>query len=105
MEAVFTLLSAYLCFQIGEVVGLSGIIVCLFGGLIMGIYLTPNLKTPEITDAFLDNAARLADLVIFVICGFGVFRMGDFYPVSDGLKLGLLTCVFCFLSRALACAL
>merc|ERR1719487_1547975 len=95
MESFYVVVCAYACFQIGEVVGLSGIIVCLFGGIIMGVYQSPNLKDAETVDTVLDTCARMADLVTFIICGFGVFRMEDGW-MNPGIVLGLLTIVFCF---------
>lgn len=97
LEAMYIGLSAYFGFGLGEFLGFSGIIVTLFSGLMMGIYATQIVTDGSTCDSFLIVFARWTDAVMFVIIGFATFLVDTW----DGVKLGLLTIVFCFISRAL----
>jgi len=90
LERLYLLGSAYACFDAGEMFSMSGIIVCLFGGLVMGIYCRENVKEKEAAAELLNNVARLADIGIFIIIGISVFLVDDL----EGLTRGVLPCLF-----------
>merc|ERR1719428_685162 len=97
LERCFLLMSAYACFASGEAVNMSGIIVALFGGLVMGIYCKENVREKGMVSDFLNNSARLADNGIFIIIGLAVFLLDDL----EGVKLGIVTVLICLITRAI----
>jgi NhaP-type Na+/H+ or K+/H+ antiporter len=97
LESTYIFVSAYACFALGEFLNMSGIIVVLFGGLVMGVYAREYLDDNHSVDITLFNAARAADMVMFIIIGFCFFLADSL----DGFKLGLLTIVFCLISRVI----
>lgn len=101
LEAMYVFLSAYLGYSFGEYTGFSGIIVTLFTGLMMGVYAARVVQDCSSVDSFIVDFARLADIVMFVIIGFTTFLVNT----KDGVKLGLLTIVFCFIARAIMVSL
>jgi NhaP-type Na+/H+ or K+/H+ antiporter len=97
LETMYVFLSAYFGYCLGEFLGFSGIITTLFSGLMMGIYAARICTDRHGVDSFINNFARLADTVMFIIIGFATFLINSW----DGVKLGLLTVLFCFIARAL----
>lgn len=97
LETAYIFQSAYVSFCFGEYVNMSGIIVTLFAGLMMGIYAEPLVEDADSVNNFLFNAARIADNLMFLIIGLTFFLVDN----MKGIWLGLMTIVFCFISRAL----
>lgn len=101
LPSLYIFICAYVGYQVGEQADLSGIIVTLFEGLIMGIYSARSIKhnsaQQQAVSTFLSVSARFADIVIFVLIGMGTFLINT----MAGVKLGLLTVVFCIVSRGL----
>eukprot|EP00928_Gymnodinium_smaydae_P076062 TRINITY_DN5903_c0_g2_i1.p1 TRINITY_DN5903_c0_g2~~TRINITY_DN5903_c0_g2_i1.p1 ORF type:complete len:653 (+),score=174.28 TRINITY_DN5903_c0_g2_i1:62-2020(+) len=100
LETAYVFLSAYGGYAMGEWLNMSGIIVTLFSGLIMGVYTNRVVEDKDSVDSFLNVSARIADLMMFVIIGFSVFVIDD----VEGVKLGLWTILFCFVARAIMIA-
>jgi len=100
LETAYVFLCAYGGFSLGEFVGMSGIIVTLFGGLVQGVYTSRIIEDKVSVDSFLNSAARIADLIMFIIIGSSCFMLDDW----PGVKLGLWTILFCFIARAIMIA-
>lgn len=97
LETIYVCQCAFVSYSIGEYVGMSGIIVTLFSGLMMGVYAEHMVEDHASVKVFIYNMARMADLLMFIIIGLSLVLVDDY----DGLGLGLLTIVFCFISRAI----
>lgn len=100
LECIFVLCSAYFSYALGEFLNLSGIIVSLFAGFVMGglcSHLCANLHQVE---EFLENLAVFSEIGMFMIVGFGTFLIDDF----EELKLGLITVPFCVVARLITMA-
>jgi len=100
-ESAYILLCAYTSFWLGEFVHMSGIIVALFSGLVMGIYVPSVVEDVSTVSSFLYNCARLADYMMFMLIGLCTYTIDS----RPGVILGLLTIVFCFVARALMIAI
>jgi len=99
LERAYLILCAFVSFHMAESIGMSGIISCLFCGLMCGIYLRPNLADPATADSTMDDVARLMDSVTFIVVGLGVIQMESGW--NPGLALGLLTIPFCIITRCI----
>jgi NhaP-type Na+/H+ or K+/H+ antiporter len=116
IETLFLYASAYVLFAIGELTGYSGIIVDLFGGIVMGIYSRDNVDAGQRDFVLhaLNTGARLCDMGIFMIVGFSAFTLrpwgeedefGDNPRAGEGIKFGLITIVLCLVVRVVVTAL
>jgi NhaP-type Na+/H+ or K+/H+ antiporter len=131
MESMFLFMSAYALFNIGEMakdltnetVECSGIIVCLFGSIVMGVYAKPNIEEGqrEKVGATLNSMARVADMCIFAAVGLCCFFFKPSSEARDartagsrgiktavetlwyngGVSFGLQTILFCLVVRAI----
>lgn len=98
-SVLFIFSSAYLTNAVAECAHCSGIIACLFSGITMGVYLKPHLGSEEVeqqTDSYLESAAKMADLTVFVMVGITTSLINS----NRGTKFGILLFVFCLIGRA-----
>lgn len=95
---IFVFASGYFTNGVAESMHCSGIIACLFSGMTMCIYLKPNMVegAKDATDAYLDTAAKLADLTVFVMVGVTTALIKS----PRGCKFGGYLILFCLLGRA-----
>lgn len=97
LEAVYFVSCAFTAFCMGEALSMSGIIVTLFCGMVMGVYAPTLVEDAAAVSNLLSCMARLADIIIFILIGFSTFLIDE----MAGVQLGFLTIVFCIVSRAI----
>jgi NhaP-type Na+/H+ or K+/H+ antiporter len=70
-EVTYIALVPYLVYACAYSVGLSGIIACLFAGIIFQLYGSQHLSEHGMshTDTFMEFLARFGESIIFLICG------------------------------------
>jgi solute carrier family 9 (sodium/hydrogen exchanger), member 8 len=90
----------YLCYATGEAFGLSGIMALFFQGMVLSHYNSYNLSSTAhvASEQIFSTLATLAETVVFLFMGMGVFtgRFSNYDPLFSVLAL-----LFCLLGRAL----
>lgn len=99
MEMLFIFSCAYLTNAIAESMHLSGIIACLFCGVLMGTYAKQLLTQHgrNMTDHYLHVCAHLADQTVFV----GVGITTALLQSGRGMRFGVILFFMCLFGRAL----
>lgn len=100
LECIYLACSAYFSYALGEFLALSGIIVSLFCGFVMGGLCSHLCADIHGVEEFLENLAVFAEMGMFMIVGFGVFLIRDMQHMT----LGLVTIPFCIIARAITMA-
>ena len=90
----------YLCYATGEAFQLSGIMALFFQGMVLSHYNSYNLSSTAhvASEQIFSTLATLAETVVFLFMGMGVFtgRFSNYDPLFSVLAL-----LFCLLGRAL----
>jgi sodium/hydrogen exchanger 8 len=90
----------YLCYATGEAFHLSGILALFFQGMVLSHYNSYNLSSTAhvASEQIFSTLATLAETVVFLFMGMGVFtgRFSNYDPLFSILAL-----IFCLLGRAL----
>merc|ERR1719487_2248864 len=99
-EVLYVFASAYLINSVAEMVHMSGIIACLFGGMFMGIYLRPlmSFRGNGLASYYLKTGATMADLTVFIMVGFTVSLIES----TNGTRFGLILVGICLIARFFA---
>lgn len=90
----------YLCYAVGEAMGLSGIMALFFQGVTLSHYNAHNLSETALTasEMIFATLATISETAVFLYMGAGVFtgRFSNYDPLFSVLAL-----LFCLLGRAL----
>jgi len=90
----------YLCYAVGEAMGLSGIMALFFQGVTLSHYNAHNLSETALTasEQIFATLATISETAVFLYMGAGVFtgRFKNYDPLFS-----LLALLFCLLGRAL----
>jgi len=90
----------YLCYAVGESLGLSGIMALFFQGVVLNHYNSYNLSESALTasEQIFATLATIAETAVFLYMGMGVFtgRFSNYDPLFS-----LLALLFCLIGRAL----
>ena len=90
----------YLCYAVGEAIGLSGIMALFFQGVTLNHYNSYNLSETALTasEQIFATLATISETAVFLYMGMGVFtgRFKNYDPLFSVLAL-----LFCLLGRAL----
>jgi len=70
-DVFYIMLVPYMIYSCAEALELSGIIACLFAGMIFKLFGSQHLSDRGMhhTETFLEHIARLAEGIIFILCG------------------------------------
>jgi len=102
-EVFYVMLCPYLIYAAADAVGLSGTIACVFAGVVFKVF--SSVIFPEsglqATGHFMETCARLAEGLLFIICGASA-AFTEFKHVSYCF-IGLLLCVLSRIAVVVVC--
>lgn len=80
-EVSIILLSPYVCYLIADGFELSGIVAIMTNGVFMNYYATPNISrtSKEVVKIAVDSLAYIAETMVFLFLGIGVFTFESKY--------------------------
>lgn len=96
-ETMFVFASSFFCFAAGTSMGLSGIIVNLFAGIIFGRYARMHLSDhgDEVCTEYLQISGEFCDTCVFMLCGTVTALIPDF----EGVVYGVVMVLLCLIAR------
>ena len=100
MESTLLFLMCYLCYAVGESLGLSGIMALFFNGIVLSHYNSHNLSesSKHATEQIFATLATISETIVFLYMGMGVFtgRFADW-----NWRFSLFAMMFCLIGRFL----
>ena len=100
MESTLLFLMCYLCYAVGESLGLSGIMALFFYGIVLSHYNSHNLSesSKHATEQIFATLATISETIVFLYMGMGVFtgRFADW-----NWRFSLFAMLFCLIGRFL----
>jgi len=96
-ETMFIFGSSFFCFAAGTSMGLSGIIVNLFAGIVFGRYARMHLSEhgDAVCTEYLQISGEFCDTCVFMLCG----AVTALIPDWEGIVYGVLMVLLCLIAR------